>query len=137
MAKKGSDNLIPFNQRTEDEQRKIASAGGKKSGEARRRRKKLKKEFEDILKMAVTNPQYVGNLAGLGIDATGSTYQTVMAAAMIVKACNGNVLAYEAIKETIEPPKAKPDNSEAVTDHLKLMREAFSVGDSSEDYGDE
>ena len=36
------ENLIPFNERTESEQRAIASAGGKASGEARRNKKMLR-----------------------------------------------------------------------------------------------
>lgn len=138
MAKKGSDNLIPVNKRTKDEQRKIAQKGGQKSGEVRRRKKRLKKEFEDILKMSVSSPACAKNLKLLGIDVEDSTYQTAMAAAIIVKALNGSVGAYEVIKDTVEPPKVKNDNSEAVTDHLKLMREAFSVADESVgDDGDE
>lgn len=35
-------NLIPFNERTEDEQRDIARKGGKASGESRRKRKSAK-----------------------------------------------------------------------------------------------
>lgn len=39
---RGHGNLIPFNKRTEEEQRNIASMGGKKSGEARHRKKTIR-----------------------------------------------------------------------------------------------
>lgn len=42
-------NLIPFNKRTEKEQREIRSKGGKASGEARRRKKQIRELFKDIL----------------------------------------------------------------------------------------
>lgn len=45
----GEENLIPFNERTEDEQRELARKGGIASGEARRRKKAFKDLFEQIL----------------------------------------------------------------------------------------
>lgn len=41
------NNLIPFNERTEDEQREIARAGGKASGKARRERKLIRQALEE------------------------------------------------------------------------------------------
>ena len=43
------DNLIPFNKRTEEEQRRIAKMGGIASGEARREKATFKKQLEMIL----------------------------------------------------------------------------------------
>lgn len=45
------ENLIPFNKRTESEQRAIQSAGGKASGEARRERKKMREQAEMLLSL--------------------------------------------------------------------------------------
>lgn len=42
-------NLIPFNKRTEKEQREIRSKGGKASGEARKRKKQIRELFKDVL----------------------------------------------------------------------------------------
>ena len=44
-----TENLIPFNERTEDEHRAIATKGGIKSGESRRQKKAFKELFENIL----------------------------------------------------------------------------------------
>lgn len=41
------NNLIPFNERTEDEQREISRKGGKASGEARRERKLIREALEE------------------------------------------------------------------------------------------
>ena len=40
------ENLIPMDERTENEQREIARKGGKKSGEARRRKKDMKAKMK-------------------------------------------------------------------------------------------
>lgn len=44
-------NLIPFNQRTESEQREYARKGGQKSGEVRRQRKAMKEQAELLLSL--------------------------------------------------------------------------------------
>ena len=49
MENKGQENLIPFNERTEEEQRKIARQGGIASGEARREKATFKKTLEMLL----------------------------------------------------------------------------------------
>ena len=45
----GQDNLIPFSERTETEQREIAKSGGKASGVARRRKADLRKIAEGMI----------------------------------------------------------------------------------------
>lgn len=49
MAYEGKKNLIPFNERTEEEQREIARMGGIASGEARREKATMKKTLETLL----------------------------------------------------------------------------------------
>ena len=46
-----NENLIPFNERTESEQRAIQSAGGLASGKARRERKKMREQAEMLLSL--------------------------------------------------------------------------------------
>lgn len=53
----GEDNLIPFDKRTEEEQRAIATMGGKASGEARRRKKAMREMLSEALQIVVTNSQ--------------------------------------------------------------------------------
>jgi hypothetical protein len=43
------ENLIPMNQRTEEEQKKIASMGGKASQEVQREKKKISQIYADFL----------------------------------------------------------------------------------------
>ena len=49
MANKGQENLIPFNERTEEEQREIARQGGIASGKARQEKATMKKTLEMLL----------------------------------------------------------------------------------------
>lgn len=46
---KGQDNLIPFNERTEKEQREIARQGGIASGKVRQEKATMKKTLELLL----------------------------------------------------------------------------------------
>lgn len=53
----GEENLIPFDKRTEEEQRAIATMGGKASVEARRRKKAMREMLSEALQIVVTNSQ--------------------------------------------------------------------------------
>ena len=123
----GTENLIPINERTTEEQKKIATAGGIASGEARRRKKKFKTVLNDLLKVTATNPTHLKNLKKLGIETEDATLQVVMAAAMIQQACNGNVKAYVAVRDTMgEVPKAKVEldgELQAQTDAARVAYE--------------
>lgn len=65
MADK-SDNLVPLNERTKTEQRRIATAGGKASGVARRQKRTLREIAEMVGKMPVTDPQMLDALYKAG-----------------------------------------------------------------------
>ena len=102
----GHENLIPLNKRTKDEQRNIQSAGGKKSGEVRRRKAALRDTMNRLLTMQVE----VDGLSDiLRSDGGESTYEEVIAMAMIQQASLGDVKAYQAIMKTV----GQTDKSEA------------------------
>lgn len=50
MAQNGTNNLIPQNMRTKEEQREIARKGGQASGKARRDKAKLRDCLEELMK---------------------------------------------------------------------------------------
>ena len=50
----GKENLIPMNERTEDEQREIARKGGIESGKARRRKRTMKEAAQIVLNAPVS-----------------------------------------------------------------------------------
>lgn len=61
-------NLIPFNQRTEEEQRRIQSAGGIASGISRRRKRSLKEAADLYLSLPVSDQRRWNKIARKGID---------------------------------------------------------------------
>lgn len=72
-------NLIPFENLTESEHRKICSMGGKASGEARRRRKTQREFLENALDMKIKTIPKLKKLAEqLGINADECTLQELL-----------------------------------------------------------
>lgn len=102
------ENLIPFNQLTQSEQRKIASAGGKASGEARRARKTLKEELLLLL-------------------SEGDTQKSV-SVALLQKAMDGDVKAFEVLRDTIgERPADRVQATQTVFDMSKFTTEEIKA----------
>ncbi len=88
-----TENLIPLNQRTKDEQRAIQKAGGKKSGEVRRRRADVRKVAEQFLYMSadgrpLTDIEEIGSFAEAG--AAGLTVLEKMVLLAVHDATNEN-----------------------------------------------
>ena len=125
----GYENLIPLNKRTKDEQRSIQSAGGKKSGETRRRKAALRDTMNRLLTMQVE----VDGLSDiLRSDGGDSTYEEVIAMAMIQRASIGDVKAYQAIMKTVgqtERSEADLEEQRIRTDRAKRARDQ-EIGDT-------
>ena len=99
MAQK---DLIPMNERTEEEQKKIASKGGKASGEARRRKRTLQSAAQLILSLKVTDPETIEELKKQGIDVPeGMTLREAMMAVQIAKAQKGDLQAAKFVRDTV------------------------------------
>lgn len=93
MPRGNPQNLVPTNKRSKEEARKISSKGGKRSGESRRKRKALREEL-------------------LALLSDGNTQKNI-SLALIDQALNGNVKAFETIRDTIgEKPVEKVVMSE-------------------------
>lgn len=125
----GHENLIPLNKRTKDEQRNIQSAGGKKSGEVRRRKAALRDTMNRLLTMQV---EVEGLSDILRLDGGESTYEEVIAMAMIQQASLGNVKAYQAIMKTVgqtEMSEADLEEQKIRTDRAKRARDQ-EIGDT-------
>ena len=74
MPRDGTKNLKPVTERTKEEARTISSKGGKASGFARRRKADLKKAFETLLVLDVTDSKIKKQLEEIGILATMMRY---------------------------------------------------------------
>lgn len=84
-----------FDNLTAEEQQKIATMGGKASGEARRRKKQLK---DDLIRLLETGDN-----------------QNNMCLELMTKALNGDIRAFEVIRDTIgEKPKEQIEERQEV-----------------------
>ena len=100
----GEENLIPFNERTEEEQKRIARMGGKASGEARRRKKTMKENLELLLTMSVGKGKKADIEKGENIKDYAKenvTVEQAMLIAQIQKALKGDTQAFEMIRDLI------------------------------------
>lgn len=110
------ENLIPFSERTESEQRAIRSAGGKASGKARRERKKMREQAEMLLSLPFQDIETVdqnGNIKSMreemqrisGVEDVGDIdNQMAMVIAMWKQALSGGasgVQAFNSLRELI------------------------------------
>lgn len=97
--RKGIDNLIPFNQLSQEEHREIARKGGKASVKARRQKKALKEQIELLLSLPLQDSRIRNKMEQLGIDADNIDNQMAMVIAMWNKALKGDVKAFKALTE--------------------------------------
>ena len=90
-------NLIPFDQRTESEQRAIQSAGGIASGQARRRKKTMRELIEQVMPMAVDDKRLHAKLEKMGLD---PSHEIAIIVAAIKRAECGDIEAARFIRDT-------------------------------------
>lgn len=94
MPRDGTKNLKPVTERTKDEARAISSKGGKASGIARRKKADLKKAFETLLSLDVTDSKIKKQLEEMGMDGNN---EALLAFATFQQAVKGNQKATENI----------------------------------------
>ena len=83
-----------FDKKTAEERRALAIKAGKASGEARRKKADFRRTLNMLLTTKIDHPEWTQALGAMGLD---STLESVVNAAMIREAMQGNVKAYEAI----------------------------------------
>lgn len=93
-------NLVPFDERTESEQRKIASAGGKASGKARRRKKNLKQKMQLLLSLPAADNDQI-QLSAMGIDPEDMDNEMVLVKALFLAAADGDTRAFDRIQDVL------------------------------------
>lgn len=81
-----TENLIPLSARNPTEKKELQQKGGKISAKVRQERKKLKDELIYLLNVE---------------DKTGKTMQEKMCLSLVKNAIDGNVKAFEVIRNTI------------------------------------
>lgn len=128
----GYDNIKDrgFDKRTTEEQRKIAIAGGKASGVARRRKADFRKTLNFLLTAEIDSEEWTPVLQTLGLD---STLEAAVNMAMIKKAMEGDVKAYEAIaKYAGQSGRTEKDDAEQAAKTEREKAQAETLKDKQE-----
>ena len=126
------DNLIPFSQRTEEEQRKIRSAGGKKSGEVRRKKRDAKQAAKLILNLPVKSDAVKANLKKLGIEPDDMTNMVALMTKMFIKGLEGDEKAVRLLLEMSgDTQRQKNEDARLKMDKEKHRREMEMLAESS------
>ena len=135
MAHPGSDNLIPLNERTKDEQRKIQKKGGIASGKARRKKANLRRTMEQLLTMEIPDKNIQQQLLNMGVE---PTIEKAVAFKLLVNAMKtGNPQTYKAILQTMNEDsspelkaerRARTAKLKAETEKIKKEEEQSSAG---------
>lgn len=105
-----TDGLIPFNQMSEEKHKELSRLGGIKSGEAKREKRLLKETLLALLE--------------------GKDVQTNVCNALILKCLDGDVKAFEVLRDTIGQ---KPVDKQEV----KTINTEWFIGDDEEENEDE
>lgn len=128
MANK--ENLIPFNERTESEQREIAKQGGIASGRARRRRRSMKEAADYYLSLPETDRRTVNRLLRDAIDPEDIDNQMAVVAGIAAQAKWGDARAASVLLKMLGEDAPQED---AVTDQLAKARKILGGVDSAID----
>ena len=125
MAKK---DLIPLNQRTKDEQKKICSKGGKKSGEVRREQKTYRDMAKAMLSATITDENILNELRAYGLNETDVKAYTLLG--MIKASGNGSHNAFDRLMMLVgEETQTTTSEQEKQANLLKAIQEAVKNGD--------
>ena len=110
FVKDNSENLIPLNKRTKEQQREIASMGGKKSQQVRREKRLLKDTIEMLLNNKPT-PEMINECAEkFGFNP--KDLQEVITGGLISRAMSGDPRAYEVLRDTAgQKPVERVENT--------------------------
>ena len=125
MAKK---DLIPLNQRTKDEQKKICSKGGKKSGKVRREQKTYRDMAKAMLSATITDENILNELKAYGLNETDVKAYTLLG--MIKASGNGSHNAFDRLMMLAgEETQTTTSEQEKQANLLKAIQEAVKNGD--------
>ena len=122
-------NLIPFNQRTESEQREIARQGGIKSGEVRREQKTYREMAKAMLSATITDENILNELKAYGISETDVKAYTLLG--MIKASGNGSHNAFDRLMELIGE-KEQNQNENVIAKLDKVLGDIEEVMNNGE-----
>lgn len=123
-------NLIPFNKRTEEEQREIQTMGGRASGVSRRRKRALKEAADMYLAMPVKDKRSLNKLLLAGVDEDDADNQMLVIAGLVAKAAKGDAKAARLIFDLIGEGDASETHFDEREDDpiTRSLNEEFGEG---------
>lgn len=123
-------NLIPFNKRTESEQREIAQQGGIASGKARRRKRSMKEAADYYLSLPETDRRSVNALLRDAVDPEDIDNQMAVIKGITARAKKGDPQAANVLLKMLGEDNPPDDTA---TDTLENARKLLGGIDSAID----
>ena len=124
-------NLIPFDERTENEQREIARQGGIASGIARREKKTVQKILGDFLDLGITQNRTLEALARkAGLSTDGSIKDLVTAVCVLNTLKKGDISELEKIAKLLgEQTEIADTEAQKQAAFLEAVKKAVTDAD--------
>lgn len=114
----GEKNLIPFDQRTEAEQKAIRTAGGVASGAARRRKRSLREAADLYLSLPVSDRRRWNKIARKGVDPEDVDNQMAMIIGLTEAATQGDARAAKIIVDLLGDVAGEDQGGVQIIDDL-------------------
>ena len=108
-------NLIPFDRRTETEQREIRYAGGIASGVSRRRKRSLKEAADLYLSLPVSDQRKWNRIARRGVGPEDVDNQMAIIIGLADAAASGDARAAKVLIDLLGEEKGAGGEAEGVT----------------------
>ena len=123
-----NENLIPFSERTESEQREIRSKGGKQSAKNRREQKTYRDMAKAMLSATITDENILKELKAYGLNETDVKAYTLLG--MIKASGNGSHNAFDRLMMLVgEETQTTTSEQEKQANLLRAIQEAVKNGD--------
>lgn len=130
---KGSENLIPLNRRSEEEKRKITSAGAHACNEVKRKKKELRELTQSFLQQEAIG-EVKENLERMGFDAEDMTNLAAILGSMFMKVLkSGDLNAARTIIEWSGMSPMQQIQENAAMEKLQMIMGATSEDDDDDD----
>lgn len=118
-----NENLIPFSERTESEQREIRSKGGKQSAKNRREQKTYREMAKAMLSATVEDKKILDELKAYGLSETDVKAYTLLG--MIKASGNGSHHAFDRLMELIGE-KEQGTGNEAFNEGMQTLADLIN-----------
>ena len=122
-------NLIPFNERTESEQREIARQGGIASGKARREKQKTQQILADLVSIKNKDLDMFKKLATkLGLDGDISIHEVFTLTCLLNSVKSGNLGDLERLSKLLGEDKQN-ENADVLSKLDKVIGEVDKLAE--------